>query len=458
VWGKVRSGTLLAALAVVSAAITLAALPAGASAQATYNLSRVAANITNLGTAEDLALMGYHVTCVGDDDGGPLSPTTSDPGDWVSPEALNLFKGVQTYGNAAPDAQAGLEALAACKPTVIFTDGDNPAGVPNEAAIAPTIDVLTGACSHFAGVGYETCSGWKQSLIDTGEAVGPAGFERAATVLANFDRRTATVRGQLAGVKFADAFVGPGSFGLDSPNGYAAGMFELDLGLKNIVTTLNGPLDSDEFSDEDIPQKLTSAQLIILYEEAGASAVNLFEDNGLWKALPAVKEGYVVESPSYNYNAGAADLDWLYAQIEKTFKINNYYAKLSGGSKANLTFRPNNRRVCWAVSPSAGGKLPTSPVSVKLVDAKTTATVTLARKPTYANPEADDPVGTGNETWSTTPATYETTGCVTLSRARVKLWLAKGPKSTLGFGGKTAALASGEASIAYASGSTVTKR
>jgi ABC-type Fe3+-hydroxamate transport system substrate-binding protein len=443
-----RSGTLLAALAVVGAAVALGAQPVSAASAAGYNFSRVAAPITNTGTAESLALMGYHVTCVGDDDGGPLSPTTSDSGDWVSPEALKLFNGVQTYGNAAPDAQSGFEALAACKPTVIVGTS-NPQGTPEEEAIAPFINLPTGICisNHFVGdYAYGTCSGWKQALIATGEGIGPAGYERAATVVANFDRRTAALRGQLAGVKFAYALVGSGTFELDTTGDYAAGMFEIDLGITNINTTGTSPSDSDE----DIPQELMPAQLIIVDEENGPSAVNLFEDNSLWKALPAVKDGYVVQSPSFNYNAGAADLDWLYEQIEKVFKIDSYYAEVSGGSKASVTLRPSNRRVCWAVSPPAGGKQPTSPVSLKLVDGKKTATVTLAKKPTYANPEADDPEGTGNETWSTTPATYDTTGCVTLSEASVKLWLAKGSKATLGFGGKTRTLASGEASIAYA--------
>jgi ABC-type Fe3+-hydroxamate transport system substrate-binding protein len=453
VWRNVKSGILLAALAVVGAAVALSAQPAGAVAQVTYNFSRVAAPITNSGTAEDLALMGYHVTCVGDDDGGPLSPTTSDEGDWVSPEALKLFKGVQTYGNAAPDAQAGFEALAACKPTVIVGTS-NPQGMSEEAAIAPFISLPAGLCisNHFMGdYGYETCSGWKQNLIATGEALGPVGYERAATVVANFDRRTAALRGQLAGVRFAYALVGSGTFELDTPGDYASGMFELDLGLENINITGSSP----SLSDEDISQELTPAQLIIVDEGDGPSAVNLFEDNGLWKALPAVKDGYVVGAPSFNFNAGAADLDWLYAQIEKVFKIENYYAELSGAARASLTFRPSNGKVCWAISPGAAARRRTSPVSLKLLDGKKTATVTLARKPAYVNPEADDPVGTGNETWSTTPATYETTGCVTLSQKRVKLWLAKGSKVMLRFGGKTATLASGEASIAYASGSTV---
>jgi hypothetical protein len=184
--------------------------------------------------------------------------------------------------------------------------------------------------------------------------------------------------------------------------------------------------------------------------QPGTPATNLFEDNSLYKALPAVKAGAVTQAATYNYGYGQPDTSYLYTQIEAALKISEYHATLAKGSgpstEASLTFRASDRRLCWGISPPAGAKRPASRVVLKLTDGHKRATVT-AKTSKYIAPELDDPAGSGNNEWETTPPTYQTAGCVTLSTARAALWKAKSPQASLTFGGRTGPIVAGEADI-----------
>jgi hypothetical protein len=91
---------LRAALAAVTVAfIGLVAVHVGPAAASTgYNLTRLAVDEGSNGdSAGTVALLGYHVTCVGTADGGPLSATSET--DYASPPTLALLKGAVVYAD-----------------------------------------------------------------------------------------------------------------------------------------------------------------------------------------------------------------------------------------------------------------------------------------------------------------------------------------------------------------------
>src|SRR5580658_10469691 len=131
---------LRAALAALALALTvLVAVNAGpAGATTGYNLSRLAVDEGSNGdSAGTVALLGYHVTCVGTADGGPLSVTSET--DYASPPTLALLKGAQVY------ADKDIESLAACDPTAIIGSDFNLDNSSLEASVAP---VITGASTY----------------------------------------------------------------------------------------------------------------------------------------------------------------------------------------------------------------------------------------------------------------------------------------------------------------------
>ena len=208
-----------------------------------------------------------------------------------------------------------------------------------------------------------------------------------------------------------------------------------------------------DYSDEEIPKLAPAKLLIISCVQPGTPATNLFEDNGLYKALPAVKAGAITQAATYNYGYGQPDTSYLYTQIEAALKISEYHATLkrsSASTEASLTFRSSDRRLCWGISPPAGAKRPGSRVVLKVTDGDKSVTVT-SKSSKYVAPELDDPAGTGNNEWETTPPTYQTTGCVTLSPARASLWKAKRMQASLTFGGKTGSIIAGETNLGYTS-------
>lgn len=445
-------------------------LPAGAGAT-TFDLTRIATDVLPLD--EDLAAIGYVPACIATPEGGSITSSTAYSGnslgdtDWEPPVAQQLL------GKSTIFAYGDYEGLATCHPTTIISDGAPSKPNANYAAIAPAIYLGT----YTAAVGVScpstlTCSDWKPILMKTGPGMAQqlgssAPQQRVAMVLANMDRRIAAIRGQVAGKTFAPVSIGPSSFEVTGEGYIWVGGLENDLGVKNILWQLpdsDWPNDTPEavastngvsLSNELLPQLSSADAVLESTSSSTAAQIGAFNSNPLWSALPAVKAGHVASYPT-STDGGVLNTDFLYGEVEKAFGISEYHATLNSGpgpwTNATVTLNPATKKVCWAISPPAGAARPASAIGLDAaLSAKKSAAVTLTRSSMYVDPEQDDPSGTGNDTWETTPETFQTTGCKTLTATVANRLKSSPGKVTLVFGHDRAPLQAGEASILYSS-------
>jgi hypothetical protein len=450
-----------------------------------------------------LMTMGYDVKCVAT--GSPIGPVNGDGspplasqiaaadhtqiiGDTGGVDYDELAQCAPNYIVDNDTSQSGANAVTADYPTItaanVATDNASTKGM-DDTAIAPTLWV--GYEIPQFGAGYGATSGsvpsfWKSILMDFAIELQSQGLtgavQRAETAIAGLDLRAGALRGLVHGVPIAEFEASPTSWGMG--NDYFPednGFYGPDLGMDGIILPAadynTGGFDTGcvppaapkdcygyGLSDEDYYILDRAKVLIADISPTGFAAMKA---DPLFQDIPAVKSGHYELAPG-EIRPSPLTAAFDYSLVEQALKISEYRATVSGtpGASASLTLEPSTRKLCYALDPTAGslpakaitlkgpalavkppkakkGKKSKKPKSVPL-------TIKLAKKAGYVNPE---PL----PQWNTSPATYQSDGCVTLSKTIEATLSSKPTKFVLDFGSGSGPLVVGAADPVYGSSS-----
>lgn len=192
-----------------------------------------------------------------------------------------------TYGNAyEPD----FEVIANANPEMIVGNQVMEDIRSNLAEIAPT--VLVARPSNGA---------WRQRFLDVAEGVGRG--EEAAEIEADYERFLDSLPDGLRDMTVAFIRAGDGSFRIDSLETGFPGSVLTDAGVTGLSSEGVGEVDEQSGYVRVSSERLgviEDADLIVV----PVGGVEKFRSNPLWKELPAVQEGNVVEVPYAIYNGG----------------------------------------------------------------------------------------------------------------------------------------------------------
>jgi ABC-type Fe3+-hydroxamate transport system substrate-binding protein len=404
---------------------------------------------------DDLVSLGYHLACY----------TSAQP---LYGRVAALISSAQKLSFVTATG-FDAEQLAACAPDGIVT-GYLPrygnAGGSLDESVAPTAFIgQPNPALNPSGTAVAATT-WKTWFFNMAAFLGGQGQQRAATVIANTDRQSAALRGLVQGKSAAFLEARSAStFALPGDQITFAQLYVRDLGMKNFhldpsqytasgnpcnPATFLGVCNSATVSDELLPE-LNGADLVIVDNDGIGTDTSALTTNPLFQAIPAIKAGRFVDGGSWS-NLGPNGASFEYTAIAVAAGIKQYHTTVTGGvgAQADFALDPASNRACWAIDPTPGKADPEAAITLSTTP-KPGMTITLSSKPRYFDPEAkSDPQG-GNS-WETSPQTYETDGCITLSKAFTKAWTSSGGTNIhLTIGGASAHLTHGVPSIEYVS-------